>query len=52
MLTVQSVLAIFPLERQTMFVLFVHYKQNLPSLNRKRKLDIIVKAINSDNLRI
>ena len=36
-------------ERQTMFDLFEHYIPNFPNLNRKRKLDIILRGINIDN---
>ena len=32
-----------------MFDLFEHYIPNFPNLNRKRKLDIILKGINIDN---
>ena len=32
-----------------MFDLFEHYIPNFPNLNRKRKLDIILRGINIDN---
>ena len=40
---------LYSLERQTLFSLVEHYIPKFPRLNRKQKLDILLKGINPDD---
>ena len=40
---------LYSLERQTLFSLIEHYIPKFPKLNRKQKLDILLRGINSDD---